>query len=92
MIGIARRYNSVATAFYNLYRRFGTNYWSTPYESYLLNVSRAYFPKIAYQNNFEPEYTRTSYNAYAVLALVVATLVASRQAVAQQEQANRGHL
>lgn len=91
MIGVTRRYNTLATAFYNFYRRFGTNFWSAPYESYLLNISRIYFPKIAYQNNFEPEYTRTSYNAYIVVALIASTLVAARQAVAAEEQATLGH-
>jgi hypothetical protein len=92
MIGITRRYNSVATAFYNFYRRFGTNYWSTPYDAYLINITRVYFPKLAYQNNFEPEYTRTSYNAYIALALIATTLVAARATVAKEEQANQGHL
>jgi hypothetical protein len=92
MIGIARNYNALATAFYNFYRRFGPNYWSTPYEAYLLNISRVYFPKIAYQNNFEPEYTRTSYNAYLALALIAATLVAARQTVAEEERNNTGHI
>jgi hypothetical protein len=91
MIGIIKRYDTVATAFYNFYRRLGTNCFATPYASYAINISRAYFPKIAYQNNFEPEYTRTSNNAYIVIALITATLVAARQAVAQQELATQGH-
>jgi hypothetical protein len=92
MIGITRRYNTVATTFYNYYRRFGTNYWSMPYETYLLNISRVYFPKIAYQNTFEPEYTRTNNHAYIVIALIATTLVAARQAVAEEKDNNKGHL
>ena len=92
MIGIARRYNTVATAFYNFHCRFGRDYWSIPYESYILNITRTHFPKIAYQNHFEPEYTTTSYNAYIVIALIATTLVAARTTVAQQESKNRGHI
>lgn len=92
MIGITRRYNTVATAFYNYYRRLGTNCWSTPYEAYLLNITRIYFPKIAYQNTFEPEYTRTNNHAYIVIALIATTLIAARQAVGEEEVDNRGHI
>jgi hypothetical protein len=91
MQSIVRRYNTVATGFYNVYRRFGTNLWSTPYEGYLLNITRVYFPKIAYQNNFEPEYTRTSNNAYIVLALIATTLVAARSTVQKEEARDEGH-
>jgi hypothetical protein len=92
MIGIARNYNTVATAFYNLHRRFGRDYWSTPCESYLLNITRTHFPKIAYENHFEPEYTRTNYNAYIVIALIATTLLAARRTVAEEESRNRGHI
>ncbi len=52
MQGILQRYNSLATTFYNLYRKFGTNLWIAPYNSYLFNITRVYFPKISYENNF----------------------------------------
>ncbi len=78
MIGITRRYNTVATTFYNYYRCLGTNFATMPYETYLLNISRVYFPKLAYQNNFEPEYTRTTNHAYLALALMATTFVAAR--------------
>lgn len=92
MIGITRRYNTVATAFYNYYHRFGPNFSSTPYEAYFLNISRVYFPKIAYQNTFEPEYTRTNNSAYIVIGLIATTLIAARQAVAEEEVNNKGHI
>lgn len=91
MQGILQRYNSLATGFYNIYRRFGSNSSIAPYSVYLLNVTRLYFPKIAYENNFEPEYTRNSNHAYIVVALIATTLVAARQAVAEEEEKRRGH-
>lgn len=85
MQAVIRRYNTVATGFYNLYRKFGTNFPTMPYETYLFHITRVYFPKIAYQNNFEPEYTKTSYHGYLTVALIGFTLVAARQAVSEEE-------
>lgn len=91
MQGVFHRYNSLASGFYNFYKSFGTNCWLTPYLSYGINISRVYFPRISYQNNFEPEYTRTSNHGYIVVALIATTLVASRLAVAQEEEKSQGH-
>ena len=88
---VLQRYNTIATGFYNFYKTFGTNFWLTPYLNYGINISRVYFPKIAYQNNFEPEYTKTSNHGYIVVALIASTLIASRVAVAQEEEKTQGH-
>ena len=85
MQGIRNRFNSLGTSFYNLYKcTFITNSL-TPYVQYGLNTVRTQFPKIAYQNTFEPEYTRplVKYNAPIVVGLILTTLWASRAAVAE---------
>lgn len=85
MQGVLQRYNSVGTAFYNVYRKFGTYSPLNQYTSYLFNITKLYFPKVSYENNFELEYTRNSSHGYIVVALIATTLVAARQAVAEEE-------
>lgn len=84
MQGIRNRFNSLGSSFYNIYKSTFTNSPLSPYLQYGFNTVRTQFPKLAYQNSFEPEYTRPAvkYNVPIVLGLVFATLWASRAAVA----------
>jgi hypothetical protein len=93
MQGIVQRYNCWASCFYTQYRRFVTSSPVSPYLYYALNVTRTHFPKLAYQNNFEPEYTRplVKYNTAIVLSIVAFTLYASRKAVAEEEAKTAGN-
>jgi hypothetical protein len=83
MQGIRNNYNSLGISFYNFYKCYITNCPVTPYLSYSYNTARTHFPKLAYQNTFEPEYTRpvVKHNAPIVIALILTTLWASRVAV-----------
>ena len=58
MQAIRTRYNSWAVCFYNGYRKYITNFPTAPYEVYAFRMALTQFPKIAYQNPFEPAYTR----------------------------------
>jgi hypothetical protein len=51
---IGKTYNSLGIAFYNVYKSTVANNPITPYLSYAYNTARIYFPKIAYQNPYEP--------------------------------------
>ena len=86
MQAIRNRFNSLGTSFYNFYRCNFTNNPLTPYLQYSFNSVRTQFPKLAYQNTFEPEYTRplVRHNVPIVLGLILATLYASRVAVAEE--------
>jgi hypothetical protein len=63
-----------------------------PYLSYAINTTRTTFPKISYQDPFEPEYTRPTvkHNGPIVIAMIAFTLWASREAVAEEEKGNVG--
>ena len=90
MQNIAANYDKAGRAFYNLYRCLFTNCSTAPYVNYSMSLVRTQFPKLAYQNHFEPEYTtsKVKYNAPIVLTMVAFTLYASRKAVAAEEEAN----
>lgn len=83
MQNILYRYDRVATAFYNFHSQYFKNCSSIPYTTYALNISRVYFPKISYQNIYEPEYTspKVKHNAPIVVSLILFTLYLSRQTV-----------
>lgn len=90
MQGIRQRYNTLSVCFYNFYRRYVTNCSLTPYEVYAFRMIETRFPKLSYQNNFEPAYTcnTVKYNAPIVLSLIAFTVWASHQAVAEEEAQN----
>jgi hypothetical protein len=87
MQGIRARYNTVAVCFYTFYRKFVTHCPTAPYRNYVIRNIFTTFPKLAYQNPFEPAYTRpeVKYNAPVVLTLIAFTLWASRKAVCEEE-------
>ena len=89
MQNIIRNYDKAGRAFYNLYRLVFTNSPLTPYLTYAFNISKTHFPKLAYNNPYDPEYTtsKVKYNAPVVLSLIAFTLYASRKAVAAEEEA-----
>lgn len=86
MQAIRQRYNTLAVAFYNLYRGSITNCSTTPYAVYAFRMAQTYFPKISYNNIYEPAYTRPTvkYNVPIVAGLVLFTLWASHKTVAEQ--------
>lgn len=49
-----KQYNVIASTFYNLYACGIKNSTWMKYVSYGVNVTRVYFPKVSYQNTFEP--------------------------------------
>jgi hypothetical protein len=83
---IRSRFNSLGISFYNLYKATFTNNPLRPYVQYSINTVRTQFPKIAYQNTFEPEYTKplVKHNVPIVLGLILTTIWASRVAVAEE--------
>jgi len=91
MQNITRNYNCVSTWFYNFYRRWGTNCPRMPYQAYLFNIATINLPKLAYEHNFEPEYTRPAvkYNAPIVLTMIGVTLVLARKTVEDEENSNK---
>ena len=78
-----KQYNAIATTFYNLYGCGIKNSTWMKYASYGFNVSRVYFPKVSYQNTFEPEYTSPSvkYNYIIVGGLIALTYYATKTKV-----------
>ena len=86
MQGIRNRYNSLGISFYNFYKTNVINSPISPYLQYGINTIRIQFPKIAYQNTFEPEYTRplVKYNVPIVLGLIFTTIWAARATVAEE--------
>lgn len=90
MQAIRQRYNSLSVCFYNLYRSYVTNCPLTIYGSYAFRMAETHFPKLSYQNNFEPAYTRNTvkYNVPIVLSLIAVTVWASHQAVVEEENQN----
>ena len=91
MQNIAKNYDKFGRAFYNIYRGVFSNSPLQPYLVYGFNIARTHFPKIAYQNNFEPEYTtdKVKYNAPIVISIIAFTLYASRKAVAAEQEDSR---
>jgi hypothetical protein len=75
MQNIIARYDRLATSFYGLYRGVFHNKLFSPYLYYAWNITRTHFPKLAYNNPYEPEYTRplVKYNAVLVLSIVTVT-------------------
>jgi hypothetical protein len=86
MQGIVARYDKLASGFYCFYRKFFTNCYRSPYQTYLFNVTRTHFPKLAYNNAFEPEYTRplVKYNAIIVLSMVTLTAFVTWKTVSDE--------
>jgi hypothetical protein len=78
-----KQYDALARQFYNLYNCGVKNSVPMKYISYGFNISKVYFPKVSYQNNYEPEYTKRSvkYNYLIVSAIVGLTLVATKAKV-----------
>lgn len=91
MQAIRNRYNCLAVAFYNIWSKTVTNCPLTPYTLYAFHSAMTKFPKIAYENPYEPAYTRpeVKYNAPVVISLIAFTLWYSRKAVADEERENR---
>jgi hypothetical protein len=73
---IARRYKLVATLFYDYSKCLVGNASYTRYLIYASEISTIYFPKLAYENQFEPEYTpwHVKYNAPIVLTIFGITI------------------
>jgi len=90
MQAIRQRYNSWAICFYNSFHKYYTNCPTTPYLVYGYRMAVTHFPKISYQNSFEPAYTRpeVKYNAPVVVSMILFTLWCSRRAVAEEENQN----
>jgi hypothetical protein len=85
-----KQYDLIARQFYNLYSCGIKNSAGWKYLTYGLNISRVYFPKVSYQNPFEPEYTRASirYNYLIVTGLIGFTLYATKSKVNSYYQQN----
>lgn len=78
----AKQYDSLAKLSYNVINStFKSAGWK--YLSYGFNISKVYFPKISYQNTFEPEYTKPSikYNYLIISGLIGLTLIATKAKV-----------
>ena len=93
MQAIRSRYNNVSVAYYNLFRKYITNNPIQPYGVYAFRKVSTEFPKIAYQNPFEPAYTRAEvkYNAHIVVPMILLTLWYSRKVVAEEESKQVHH-
>ena len=87
MQAIRNRYHKWAVCFYDGYHKYFVNCSLTPYLSYDLNMTLTQFPKIAYQNPFEPAYTRpeVKYNAPIVGSMILFTLWYSRKTSCEEE-------
>jgi hypothetical protein len=85
MQGIFARYDRLATGFYGFYHKFIA---VSPYQTYVWNITRTHFPKLAYNNPFEPEYTRplVKYNAAIVLSLVALTILVTAKTVNEERE------
>ncbi len=75
-----KQYDALARQFYNVVNCGFKNNTAMKYISYGFNVTKVYFPKVSYQNTFEPEYTRPSikYNYIIVTGLIGLTLYATK--------------
>ena len=87
MQAIRNRYNCLAVAFYNIWTHSVTKGPVAPYASYAFKTAFTQSPKIAYENPYEPAYTRPEvrYNAPIVVSLIALTLWYSRKAVCEEE-------
>lgn len=75
-----KQYDAIARQSYNLINCGIRNNTAFKYISYGFNITKVYFPKVSYQNQFEPEYTAPSikYNYLIVSAIIGFTLYATK--------------
>lgn len=78
-----RQYDMMAKQFYNMYSCGFKNNTAMKYISYGYNITRVYFPKVSFQNTYEPEYIKPSikYNYLIITGLIGLTLLATKAKV-----------
>lgn len=75
-----KQYDFIARKGYDMANCWFRKNALSQYLSYGFNISKIYFPKVSYQNPFEPEYTKASvkYNWIIVSGLIGVTLYATK--------------
>jgi len=75
-----KQYDAIARQSYNLINCGIRNNTAFKYIYYGFNITKVYFPKVSYQNQFEPEYTAPSikYNYLIVSAIIGFTIYATK--------------
>lgn len=78
-----KQYDAIARKSYDLINCGIKNNAAFKYISYGFNITKVYFPKVSYQNPYEPEYTKPSvkYNWIVVSGLIGLTLYATKSKV-----------
>ena len=78
-----KQYDALTKASYDLVNCWVRKSAPTKYLTYAFNISKVYFPKVSYQNPYEPEYTKASvkYNWIVVSGLIGFTLYATKAKV-----------
>ena len=78
-----KQYDALARASYNMINCWVRQSAATKYLSYGFNISKVYFPKVSYQNTYEPEYPKPSvkYNWVIVSGLIGITLYATKSKI-----------
>jgi hypothetical protein len=78
-----KQYDAIARTSYDLINCWVRRNSFTQYLSYGFNMGKVYFPKISYQNPYEPEYTKASvkYSWVVVSGLIGFTLYATKSKI-----------